>query len=214
MADDIVKRALWEDVHERIRDRILSGDFAPGDRLNETELAEAFGTSRGPVREALRELARGGLVVELPRRGMIVSTLHDHDLAEVYGVREALELAASRAVIDDASDEEIADLARHLDAFEGSREGYLERAGHDIAFHRGLVGLAGNGRMWEIHEQMLRQTMLLLRTVAERRPTLRSRMDSAIHRDILDALANRDKVAAAQAIDRHYRHAIERLLGA
>jgi DNA-binding GntR family transcriptional regulator len=54
--------ALWENVALRIREAILSGDLAPGAKLIETELADRFGTSRGPIREAIRELAREGLV--------------------------------------------------------------------------------------------------------------------------------------------------------
>ena len=73
--DPIHRPPLWEAVVERLRASILSGELAAGARLNEVELAQRFGTSRGPVREATKELAREGLVVELPRRGHVVSTL-------------------------------------------------------------------------------------------------------------------------------------------
>ena len=83
-----------------MRTAILDGTLPSGTKLVESELADRFGTSRGPVREAIRELAREGLVAELPRRGTVVSTLTARDLAEVYAVREGLELTASKAVID------------------------------------------------------------------------------------------------------------------
>jgi DNA-binding GntR family transcriptional regulator len=143
-----------------------------GERLIERELADEFGTSRGPVREAFRELAREGLVVELPRKGTLVSTLTEHDLSEVYAVREALDSAAGRIVIAGGSDEGIRGLEIHLDALDAEPPpggSYLDLAVHDLAFHRALVALAGNARIATLTEQMLTQTMLLLRT-ADRTP--------------------------------------------
>ena len=81
---------LWEAVLQRLRNAILSGELGPGTKLIETDLAERFGTSRRPVRQAIRELMGEGLIVELPRRGTVVSTMTTRDLAEVYAIREAL----------------------------------------------------------------------------------------------------------------------------
>jgi DNA-binding GntR family transcriptional regulator len=205
---------LWKVVAASLREEILSGELGPGTKLVEVDLAQEYGTSRGPVREALRELAREGLVAELARVGAFVSTLTGHDLSEVYGVREGLELIACRATVERASDKEIEALEVHLVAFEGSWQkgaGYLESAVHDLAFHRGIVALSGNGRMAGMYDQMLAQTMLLLRAAAEESPHLHEEMRPAAHRDILDALRARDAERAARAIDAHYRYAEERL---
>ena len=196
-----------------MRDSILSGELSPGSKLVEADLAERFGTSRGPVREAIRELARDGLVVELPRRGTVVSTLSARDLAEVYAVREALETGASRVIIARASDAELEGLEQHLAVLETSSD-YLETAGHDLEFHRRIVAIAGNTRMETIYEQMLTQTMLLLRTAAEGNPTLRSEMRPSVHRDILAGLRARDPARVESALEAHYRYAEERLFGA
>jgi DNA-binding GntR family transcriptional regulator len=207
---------LWETVAASIRERILSGELAPGTKLVETEFAEQFGTSRGPVREAIRELAREGLVAELARRGTYVSTLNAHDLTEVYDVREGLELVACRAVIARAGDDDLAVLERHLVAFEDSwtqGAGYLESAVHDLAFHRAILALAGSQRMAAIYDQMLAQTMLLLRAAADESPLLHEEMRESAHRDILAALTARDEDAARRAIEAHYRYAEERLFG-
>jgi DNA-binding GntR family transcriptional regulator len=205
--------ALWESVAELIRAAILSGELEPGSKLIETDLAERFGTSRGPIREAIRELAREGLVTELPRRGTLVSTLTAHDLSEVYAVRQALELAASRVVIARAGDEELRTLETHLLALESPPPGagYLDQAVHDLAFHRSLVALARNERMAVMYEQMLTQTMLLLRTAALENPALRTDLRRAAHRDILRALLDRDEATARAALEAHYRYAEERL---
>jgi DNA-binding GntR family transcriptional regulator len=207
---------LWEVVAASIRERILAGEIAPGSKLIETELAEQFGTSRGPVREAIRELAREGLVAELARRGTFVSTLTSHDLSEVYAIREALEMAACKPAIANASEEDLDVLEEHLVAFEGSWSGggtYLDSAIHDLAFHRAFVALVDNQRMAAIYDQMLAQTMLLLRAAAEENPQLRAEMRASAHRDILDALRARDEERARAAIDAHYRYAEERLFG-
>jgi len=213
VADGITTPALWESVAGRVREAILAGALAPGSKLIETELAERFGTSRGPVREAIRELAREGLVTELPRRGTLVSTLTAEDLAEVYAVRQALEVAASAVVIARAHDEDLRSVEEHLDALESPPPGagYLDQAVHDLAFHRSIVALAGNGRMAAMYEQMLQQTMLLLRIAVQENPSLRTDLRRAAHRDILRALRDRDGAAARAALENHYRYAEERL---
>jgi DNA-binding GntR family transcriptional regulator len=204
--------SLWEAVADRLRAAILRGELPAGTKLLETELAERFGTSRGPVREAIRELAREGLVLELPRRGTVVSTLTARDLAEVYAVREALDVAAARSAIATASDGDLQRLEGHLVALEAGGD-YLEAAAHDLEFHRRIVALAGNRRMEAIYEQMLTQTLLLMRRAAEAAPTLKSSLRPSAHRDILAALLARDLERARAAIEEHYRYAEERLFG-
>ena len=91
----LAHKQLWEAVSERLRDEILEGRLPAGTRLVETELAERFGVSRCPVRDALQELSRTGLTVDLPRRGTFVSSLTEGDLVEVYVIRSAIEEADS-----------------------------------------------------------------------------------------------------------------------
>lgn len=208
---------LWQIVQAQIRDAILSGALPAGTRLVERDLAARFGTSRGPVRDAIRELTREGLVAELPRRGTVVSTPTARDLSEAYLVREALEAGACKTIVETEIDLDSAQLEEHLEAFERAwrvRDGYLEAAQHDLGFHRALVGLTRNSRMISVYEQMLGTTMLLLRTAAETSPRLRTGMEPWVHRDILDALRARDVDAARQAVEAHYRVAYERLFGA
>lgn len=211
--DPIHRPPLWAAVVERLRASILSGELAAGERLNEVELAQRFGTSRGPIREATKELAREGLVVELPRRGHVVSTLTSHDLFEVYAVREALEVGALKVIAEHAAADRVAALGTHLAGMEQAmRDGdWLAAAGHDLAFHRALIALAGNSRMSATYEQMLAQTLLLLQTAGAANARLRSDMPPAVHRELHAALLAGDVQGAARAIDVHYRHAEERL---
>jgi DNA-binding GntR family transcriptional regulator len=162
----------------------------------------------------MRELARQGLVVELPRRGSVVATLTSRDLAEVYEVREALESGASKAAIRRASDGELRELERTLEPMERAWEHdawNLDSVELDFAFHRALLALAHNERMATTYEHMLTQNMHLLRTAAEANPTLRTGIEPSVHRDILAAVVARDEAGAGAAIDAHYRLAEERL---
>jgi DNA-binding GntR family transcriptional regulator len=196
-----------------MRDAILSGELPAGEKLVEADLAMRFGTSRGPIREAVRELVREGLIVEYPRRGNVVSTLTARDLAEVYGVREALELEAVQRLIERRDGTVLRQLERHLDDLERGYE-YLKNIVHDLAFHRTLIAASGNERMIAIHEQMLMQTAHLLRTAAAANPTLQSTVRKSAHRDILAALVAGDADATVKAIKAHYQYAGERLFPA
>src|SRR3954451_14400347 len=93
-----VKRSLADDVVDRLRDAIFHGSFKPGEALREEQLAAMLDVSRGPVREALVQLEREGLVLVRRHRGATVARLSRGDLEEVYSLRLALErLAIQRA---------------------------------------------------------------------------------------------------------------------
>ena len=208
------RRALWEGVADALRGAILSGRIAAGADLIEADLAARFRVSRGPVRDALRELAREGLVVDLPRRGTVVSTLTLADTTDVYEVREGIEMIAARLAISHAEDDHLAALgvlvATMEEAWDRGAE-YDESLAADLAFHRALVNLAANERLIAIYEQMLSQTQLLVRTAAVMNPSLGRAMRHSTHREILDALVARDVARARQAIENHYEYAKQRL---
>ncbi|MES2814684.1 MAG: GntR family transcriptional regulator, partial [Pseudomonadota bacterium] len=89
-SDAVDRLSLAEQVAEKLSASILSGDYRPGARLPEIELAERFNVSRVPVREALRLLAHQGLVQFRPRRGAIVPEVEASDIRDLYDVRAAL----------------------------------------------------------------------------------------------------------------------------
>ena len=95
------------DLHERILDAIDAGDYPPGARLLETELAETFGVSRTPVREALRRLESQGVVTHEARKGAVVASLDYNQLGELYAVREVMEGLAARLAARFASPAEV-----------------------------------------------------------------------------------------------------------
>jgi DNA-binding GntR family transcriptional regulator len=148
------KSSLVDQAYEAIRRRILDNVFPPGYQALESELAQALGISRTPVREALIRLQKEGLVSVVPRHGMRVLPVSPTDMAEIYAVLTALECAAAEMLAARRPGEEqlkplmqaTRDMERALKA--GDLEAW---AAADERFHRTLVELAGN--------RMLRETV-------------------------------------------------------
>src|SRR5215212_6129853 len=93
----MVRRVLREEIREQLIDDILTGRLPPGTRIIETRLAQQFGVSQAPVREALRDLELFGFVVCSPFRGTQVRKISTEDLLEIYPIRAAVEGVAARA---------------------------------------------------------------------------------------------------------------------
>ncbi|HZX69006.1 MAG TPA: GntR family transcriptional regulator, partial [Candidatus Elarobacter sp.] len=105
-----------ETLVEELREAILTGRYAPGARLVQDDLAEAFGVSRIPLREALRRLEGEGLVLISPNRGAVVRTLAPKDVVDLYDLRLALESLALRRAAERYADLRASTKARHAQA--------------------------------------------------------------------------------------------------
>jgi DNA-binding GntR family transcriptional regulator len=210
----LIQKQLWEAVADEVRKQILRGDLQPGTKLGETDLAEKFGVSRGPVREALRELAREGLAVDLPRQGTFVTKPTAADLEELYVVREALEDAAARIAISKAHDKDLLRLRQKSAAVDKAyAEQEVAKAWEvDLAFHRALFDLAGNKRMIRMHDQLATQSLLLMRASVSDNPLLGRVPPASLHRDTAEAIIRRDEIQAQEAIKAHYRWSENRLV--
>jgi DNA-binding GntR family transcriptional regulator len=209
----LAHKQLWEGVLERLRDEILDGRLPAGTRLVETELAERFGVSRGPVRDALQELSRTGLAVDLPRRGTFVSSLTEGDLIEVYVIRSAIEEAAVRLAVARAGQDEITGMFEAVTATEAAYRGDDLGAAWDadMAFHATYCRMSGNGRLLALFEQLASQTVLLMRTSLEAHASLAWTPPVELHRRIAQAIADRDPDAASAAVTAHYQYTQDRL---
>jgi GntR family transcriptional regulator of gluconate operon len=196
-------KQLWESVSDQLRDEILDGRLPAGSRLVETELAERFGVSRGPIRDALAELSRSGLAVSLT----------ETDLEEVYFIRRAIEEAAVQLTIARAGDADVdemfAVLAEVEAAYKGDDLGAAWEA--DMAFHRSYCRLSGNGRLLELFDHLASQTVLLMRTALARRESLGWTPPVELHRHIANGIAARDVNAAIAAVGAHYQYTQDRL---
>jgi len=206
-------KQLWESVADQLREEILDGRLPAGSRLVETELADRFGVSRGPIRDALSELARGGLAVDLPRRGTFVSSLTETDLEEVYVLRRAIEEAAIPLAIARATEADIVDLFLVLADVEAAygRDDLAAAWETDMAFHRAYCRLSGNGRLLALFDHLASQTVLLMRTALGGHESLGWTPPVEYHRHIATGIANGDVRGAIDAVGAHYQYTQDRL---
>jgi DNA-binding GntR family transcriptional regulator len=207
------KRALAEDVAARLREAILQGHFAPGERLREERLARALGVSRGPVREALGQLERQGLVVINRNRGAVVAQLSPEDLEELYTFRLAIEELALRRTVQFADEETIQRFEEIVaEMVEATERGLTEAeaAELDLALHDLIYTTARHRRLLETWSNMRPQihVLLLSRNVAHE--DFRDMLLSS-HQDIVEAIRNRDEERAAELLREHLGGSYERV---
>ena len=207
--------AFYEQVAELLRGRIYAHELAPGAWIDEQSLADEFGISRTPLREALKVLAAEGLVELRPRRGCYVAELSERDLDEIFPVlallegRVAEEATRRLASADIARLEAIhADLERHAAAHDADR--FFEA---NQAFHSALQELAGNRWLTQLIDDTRKFVKLTRRDSLRLEGRLKQSL--AEHRDILAALQKRDAGLAARRMHDHIlsgRAALARLL--
>ena len=109
-ATRIAPLALYQEVAERLRERIFAHELTPGTWVDEQALAEQYGISRTPLREALKVLASEGLVILKPRRGCYVTEISERDLDEVFSIMALLEGECVRIMVERASDAQLDEL--------------------------------------------------------------------------------------------------------
>jgi DNA-binding GntR family transcriptional regulator len=197
-----VRRAvLREQVKDVLLERILDGIYAPGDRIVEIRLAEEFGLSQAPVREALRELEILRLVVSEPFRGVRVKQMRPEEITEIYPVRAALEEVAARAAAPRLAGR-IQPLSAELDAMRAAAaDRDLHRfVSHDVAFHRLFVHASANQTLVEVWESLhveLRTRLTLIQRVEELGEVAET------HVPVMDALGAGDAALAGRLVREH-----------
>ena len=200
-------RALYEEVAELLRQRIFRREIEPGAWIDEMKLAEEYGISRTPLREALKVLATEGLVTMKMRRGAYVTEVSDTDLHDVYHLLSLLESDAAGVVAHKATDSELKELQaihKDLEAAVGNREKFFAI---NERFHMRVLEIAGN--RWR--DQMvadLRKVMKLNRHNSLLK-TGRVKESMLEHRAIMEALARRDARGAIKRVQEHFRNGLE-----
>lgn len=193
-------RPAQKDAYHLILEAIDSGVYKPGDRLVESELAERFGVSRTPIREALQRLETQSLL-ERDGRSMIVASLDHNQMAELYQVRRELEGLAARLAARHATAEEIAVLREMVEADDklvGNPQA-LSRANR--RFHE-QIHLASHNRYLVQQLDLVHRTMALMATTSLAAEG-RGQIAQGEHKGIVEAIAARDEEGAAQALKDH-----------
>ena len=194
---------LRDVVFNTLRQAILKGELAPGERLMEIQLAERLGVSRTPIREAIRKLELEGLVLMIPRKGAEVAKISEKSLRDVLEVRRsleelAIELACQRMGEDEVKQLEEAQLAFREAVNKGDAMAIAES---DEAYHDIIYYGTGNARLVQIlnnlREQMYRYRLEYIKDEDKRQVLL------VEHEHILNALKNRNIAEAKKAAREH-----------
>lgn len=207
----LTPRALYQEVAEKLRQRIFSHELEPGAWIDEMKLAEAYGISRTPLREALKVLAAEGLVTMKVRRGAYVTEVSRQDLSDVYHLLSLLESDAAGAVARSATTAQLDELqALHGQLEAATAPGQASRS-HFFAlnerFHLRLLEIAGNRwRMQMVTD--LRKVMKLNRYGSLLKV---GRIDESLaeHRALMAALLARDADAATARMREHFDSGLE-----
>ncbi|SIN83120.1 GntR family transcriptional regulator [Vannielia litorea] len=203
------ERPPQKDAYGLILEAIDHGTYKPGDRLVESELADRFGVSRTPIREALQRLETQGMLVR-DGRSLIVASLDHNALAELYIVRAELEGLAARLAARHATAEEVKVLGQMVqdDRARVSDPAALSRSNR--RFHR-QIHLASHNRFLIQQLDLVHRSMALLATTSL---AAEGRGEAALaeHQAIVDALAAGDEAGAGEALRRHISAAFEQRL--
>jgi DNA-binding GntR family transcriptional regulator len=201
------RRALYQDVAERLRQQIFARELEPGSWIDEMKLSAAYGISRTPLREALKVLAAEGLVTMKLRRGAYVTEVSPDDVAQVYHLLALLESDAAARVAAHAGDAERATLAqlherlekqvRQRDAFFATNE----------QFHMALLQVAGN--RWA--QQMVSDLRKVMKLNRHHSLFKRGRLAESLaeHRALMQAIEARDAAAASRVMQAHFESGLE-----
>ena len=203
----LAPRALYEEVAELLRQRIYRRELEPGSWIDEVKLAQEYGISRTPLREALKVLAAEGLVTMKVRRGAYVTEVSERDLAEVYHLLALLESDAAAVVAERAHEAEVKELQKLHKELEGAVKDRERFFAVNERFHMRLLEIAGN--RWR--NQMvadLRKVMKLNRQHSLLKSG-RIRDSLAEHTALMEAIAQRDAEAARRRMQEHFANGLE-----
>lgn len=183
---------LYKIVYNKLREAILSGQFAPGTKLVEQAISSQMQISKTPVREAIRELAQEGLIAFKARHGITVIDFTEKDIEELVTLRAALEVLGIRLVKDDWTQEDTLALSSILDKIVAAEkaQNYSELPNLDIEFHQYIIKRTNNLRLLKAWKDIASQMNVLFRMI--RHFEFSEGYTSASHRELIDAISTLD----------------------
>jgi DNA-binding GntR family transcriptional regulator len=202
----ISRRSLHGELVDLLYDMVLEGDLRPGDKINEQALCARFGVSRTPLREALKVLASGGLVILAPNRGATVARISREEIDHLFPIMGALEALAGELACARITDAEVAkirklhdQMVRHYEKREPAPYLKLNRAIHEAIF-----AAAGNAELTQLYHTIMVRTHAV-RFTAKKSP---SRWGEAVedHVQMMEALDTRDGRKLSALLKDHLRH--------
>jgi DNA-binding GntR family transcriptional regulator len=201
------RRNLRDEITQTLRAAVISGELRPGVVYSAPSLAAQFGVSATPVREAMLDLAKEGLIDVVRNKGFRVTELSEKDLDDLCQLRALIEVPTVRYIGETKTDPEVIERLRELAAGiedAARRHDLIAHVTLDMEFHLGLLALAGNPLLVETVRSLRAQSRIYgLRSLAERDELVPS---SREHAELLDLIVARDAAGAQRLMDRHIRH--------
>jgi len=198
---------LTKQVLDIVIQAIMSGEMAPGDQINEADLARRLGISRGPLREALSQLEGRQLLEREPGVGMRITSLSKDDLVSLFEIRASLEALACRRAARRITDQELEKLDAML-VQHGTHESAAGGYGSDDDFHLLIASASHSDRLIKMLTEDLYLQLRLYRYQSERHTENRTAAAWREHRDIVEALRARDPARAGAAMEQHVANAM------
>lgn len=199
-------------ITEQLKQLIYSGEFKPGERLNEAALALRMGTSRGPIREAIKVLAGLGLVTAVPNRGVFVRQLSLREMIEVYELRALVFGHAAARACEHLNEEHrkqfealLAAMDQACELDDGTR--YYEL---NLQFHALILSVANNRRAQQAYDDYVKELHMVRRKYFNVPGNMRR--SNVEHRAIYEAIASANPTRARSAAERHVLAGRTRLL--
>ncbi len=205
---------ISSEITATLRDAIITGEIAQGSKLSETKLARDFDVSRGPLREAIRNLEGMSLIAYIPQQGARVVTLSKELVLDIYDAREALESKAAALAATNMSSREIDELHRIIDAqgkhMRDNSNAYIP-AESDYDFHNTLVRGAKNK---VIENALLQRLYYLIKMFRYQNDFANKSTSNSLleHRQIVYAIELRDPELASVTAKRHIAHTRARIM--
>lgn len=196
---------LAKQVYDVLRTRIISRQYIPGDKLDIQTLADSFGVSRSPVKDAINHLVHDGLIEVVPRKGTYVTELNFTAFLEVLDTRIMIEKWAGEKIIENISEQQITylnEIVRNMDALlEVSPFSFDDYSDLDVKFHKTLIEWANNQHVKDIYDSLNTH-------VALSRIVYSTSLESTVnrhkdHRDLVDTLEKKDLNGFQQTIAAH-----------
>lgn len=196
--------SLADQVHEYLRQAVISGELPPGEKLVELEIARQMSTSQGPVREALQRLERDGLVERKARSATFVTPLLTDEMYELFAVRAEIEGFTIRHTARHITSDQCSILEEMIRSMlhAASENNLIRLAEYDMAFHRSIIEWSGRGNLLRAWTPLSHQVE---RFIVQSHPIYfpDSYEIATRHNHILDPLKKHDVEGAAIAIQEH-----------
>jgi DNA-binding GntR family transcriptional regulator len=202
-------KVIANEVASDIKRAIIKGFIEPGEKINETKIAKDMGISRSPVREALQQLKKEGVVINIPYKGTYVNLLGKKDVEDMYIVRVLLESYAVEFLIKNKDEAIIELLRQNVRDIEKSveKKQKKELVKNDLQFHRNICNFTKNQRLINIWEELQSQVEILI--TLESVFYERFNLLAVEHREILSLIVEGKVKQAQEKIKEHIAQALD-----